>query len=76
MLSLELMKYTEQQSNEQKPHDYLNRCKKKKKSTKCSARSYNSQQASYWNLRRKRPQLDKKESASNLYPTSDLTVKD
>jgi len=40
--------------------------KKKKKSTKSSALSYNSQQARYWNLRRKLPQLDKKESASNL----------
>lgn len=40
--------------------------KKKKKSTKSSALSYSSQQARYWNLSRKLPQLDKKESASNL----------
>ena len=40
--------------------------KKKKKTTKSSALSYSSQQARYWNLSRKLPQLDKKESASNL----------
>lgn len=65
MLSPELMKYTKQQNNEQKPQ-IISTDAKKKKSKKSSALSYNFQQARYWNLSRKLPQLDKKESASNL----------